>query len=95
MKTLLTIILKIILFPIALTAQLLSVVISMLAGVSTLIAGPFCLFLLVMAIVSGVRHEWLNVGILSGTFVAVQVIYLAAATVTNICQSIYVSWARI
>lgn len=95
MTTLLRIIIKIILFPVALIAQVMSIAINITANVSTLIIGPFCLFLIVMAIVSGVQHEWLNVGILSGTFIAVQLAYFIAAAFTSICNAIYANWARI
>lgn len=95
MKTFMTIILKIILFPIALTMQILSVAINILAGVSTILAGPLCAFLLIAAVVKGVHQEWLHVGILSGMFVAVQLIYFCAAMITGMLQGIYMRWARI
>lgn len=95
MKIFITIVLKIILFPIALAMRILSIAINMLAGVSTIIAGPFCAFLLVMAVVNGIHQEWLHVGILSGLFVSVQLIYFCAAMITGMLQNIYTRWARI
>lgn len=95
MITLFRIIIKIVLFPVALIAKVLSIAINIAAHISTLVAGPFCLFLIAMAVVSGVRHEWLNVCILSGTFIAVQLVYIAAAFLTSFCSGLYAHWGRI
>lgn len=89
------IILKIILFPIALAAQILFVLINILAVLSAYIVGPICLFIIVCALISVYQQSWLNVGILSGMFVSIQVCYFAAAMVTNLCSDIYGCWARI
>lgn len=86
---------KIILFPIALTARLLALVIDIMANVSAYIMGPFVLFVVAGALVCAFRQSWLNVGILTGFFVAIQAVYFASAIVANVLKDIYGSWTRI
>lgn len=91
MKTLL----KIMLFPIALAAQILSVAINLLAGMSSIIMGPLALLFVIFAIVYVYRQSWINVGITAGLFVAIQLIYFCAAVLTGMLQGIYTRWASI
>lgn len=95
MFTLLKMIAKVILFPVAIMAQILSAIINVLAMLSMYIVGPVSLFIIACAIYSAFSQAWLHVGILVGIFIAVQICYFAAAMATNLCQGIYGYWARI
>lgn len=78
MKTMLTVMIKILLFPLALTLRICSGAALAVIKVTSLIAGPLFILFGILAVFCLFRREWINLTILFGIAAGVWAVYFAA-----------------
>ncbi len=78
MKTMLTVMIKILLFPLALTLRVISGAALAVIKVSSLIAGPLFILFGILGVFCLLRKEWMNLTILLGIAAGVWGLYFAA-----------------
>ena len=78
MKTMLTVMIKILLFPLALTLRIVSIATLAMIKVSSLIAGPLFIMLGILGGFCMLRQEWMNLTILLGIAAGAWALYFAA-----------------
>ena len=77
MKTMLAVMIKILLFPMALMLRIISGAALVVIRVSSLIAGPLFILFGILAAFCLLRHEWMNLTILLGIGAGVWALYFA------------------
>ena len=78
MKTMLAVMIKILLFPMALMLRIISGVALAVIKVSSMIAGPLFILFGILAVFCLLRQEWMNLTILLGIGGGVWALYFAA-----------------
>lgn len=78
MRILLTVMIKILLFPLALTLRIISIAALAVIKISSLIAGPVFILLGILGVFCLLRQEWMNLTILLGIAAGIWALYFAA-----------------
>ncbi len=88
MRKMITVMIKIVLFPAALVLRIVTGIMLAVMKLSSVIAGPFFVLLMVLAVFCLIRQEWTNLILLAGIAAGVWTLYFITGYACGIAESL-------